>query len=92
MAEVKFWLPSLLAEFAGDQRSFVVSATTVGGALAAAMDIYPLLRTHLQDEGGVQRPHVNVFYNDTELRQLPSLEAPVRQGDEITIIQSVSGG
>ena len=92
MPEVRFRLPSLLAEFAGNQRSFVVDANTVGAALDAAMDTYPLLRTHLEDEGGVQRPHVNVFFNDTEVRQLSSLAAPVRDGDEITIIQSVSGG
>jgi hypothetical protein len=51
-----------------------------------------MLRIHLEDEAGVQRPHVNVFYNDTELRELKSLDIPVRAGDHITVIQSISGG
>ena len=82
----------MLAQFTDDLRSFSVRAGTVREALDGAVEAYPMLRIHLQDEAGVQRPHVNVYYNDTELRQLGSLDVAVRDGDQITIIQSVSGG
>ena len=92
MPEIRVRLPNMLAQFADNQRAFCVTAGSVQEALDAAFGAFPMLRAHLQDESGAQRPHVNVYYNDTEVRELASRDAPVRAGDEIMIIQSVSGG
>ncbi len=78
--------------FTGERREFSVEAATLRQSLNTAKDRFPLLRVHLEDETGIQRPHVSIFYNDTELRQLGSLDQPVREGDEITILQAISGG
>jgi len=88
---VSFRVPRMLEPYCGG-RTFEVEADTVRAALDAAMRLHPLLRTHLEDEEGRLRPHVNVFHNDTEVRRLPSLEEPVREGDQIVVLQAISGG
>jgi sulfur-carrier protein len=82
----------MLTSFTGGKRRFSVDAETVAGAFAAAEKIYPMLRAHIFDEAGGVREHVQIFVNATDSRQLPSLEAPVSDGDEIIILQAISGG
>lgn len=74
------------------RRRFAVDAQTVEGALRAAQDVYPLLRVHLFDEKGALREHVQIFVNSTDCRELPSLEVPLSEGDEIIVLQAISGG
>lgn len=92
MARVRFSVPSLLAAFTGGERSFEVEARTLDGALQAAVERYPMLSRHLWDEDGRQRRHVNLFYNDQALRWMADLAFPVEDGDEVVILQAVSGG
>jgi molybdopterin converting factor small subunit len=69
-----------------------VRADTLQGALDRLLLDYPALKVHLHDESGQLRPHVNLFYNDTNSRWLSSLEIPVQDGDTVTVMQAVSGG
>lgn len=82
----------MLAGFTDGKRRFTVDALTVEGALRAAELAYPLLRVHLFDEKGLVREHVQIFVNSTDSRDLPSLEAPLSAGDEIIVLQAISGG
>lgn len=92
MAVVRFSVPSLLAPFTGGERSFEVEAETLDGALQACVRRHPLLSRHLWDEDGAQRRHVNLFYNGQSLRWMADLSFPLRDGDEVVILQAVSGG
>ncbi|HLQ60299.1 MAG TPA: MoaD/ThiS family protein [Candidatus Acidoferrales bacterium] len=92
MASVHFWLPPILAPFAGGEREFQVEAETLAGALEEARSRHPLLKTHVWDEDGLQRQHVLLFWNQRDVRHLESLEVPVREGDEVVLIQAMSGG
>ena len=85
-------VPRLLTSFTDGKRRFTVDAETVSGALAAAEKAYPMLRGHVFDETGGVREHVQVFVNATDSRQLPSLDVPVKDGDEIIVLQAISGG
>jgi hypothetical protein len=40
---------------------------------------------------GDVREHVQIFVNATDGRQLPSLSTPVTDGDEIIVLQAISG-
>lgn len=82
----------MLTGFTDGKRHFTVDASTVEGAFRAAELAYPLLRLHLFDEKGAVREHVQIFLNSTDSRDLPSLEAPLSEGDEIIILQAISGG
>jgi molybdopterin synthase sulfur carrier subunit len=90
--QVTFSVPRMLTGFTDGKRRFAVDAHTVEGALRAAEKAYPLLRVHLFDEKGSLREHVQIFVNATDTRDLPSLDAPVSEGDEIIVLQAISGG
>jgi sulfur-carrier protein len=92
VAEVTVSVPRMLTSFTDGKRRFTVDAETVAGAFAAAEKIYPMLRVHIFDEAGGVREHVQIFVNATDSRDMSSLEAPVSEGDEIIVLQAISGG
>ncbi|MBW2243751.1 MAG: MoaD/ThiS family protein [Deltaproteobacteria bacterium] len=51
--------------------------------------LYPGLRFRVVDERDRLRPHVRVFVNRERVR---SLEQPLREGDQVQILQALSGG
>lgn len=88
MARVTVVLPKVLEESIGATR-LRVEAATVGGALEAAYRRHPALRFHLCEDSGAFRVHVLCFHNGARPR---SLDAPLADGDEIEIVQAISGG
>jgi len=68
------------------------SAGTVGEALSELWRMHVGLRDRVINEKGEIRLHVNVFLNDENIRRQQALLTPLRDGDEITILPSVSGG
>ncbi|HXD34385.1 MAG TPA: ubiquitin-like small modifier protein 1 [Pyrinomonadaceae bacterium] len=83
-----------LTEFTDGKHQIVLnsSAETVGEALAELWQMYVGLRDRVVNEQGQIRLHVNVFLNDENVRRQKALATPLRDGDEITILPSVSGG
>ncbi len=85
-------LPSVLAQIVGP-RSIQVEADTLQAALDALVQRHPALATHLFDESGELREHVRCFHNRTDTRRRSALTTTLlAAGDEISILQSVSGG
>ena len=83
-------LPRVLADLAGGEMRVEVAGDTLGAALDDLLRKRPGLRLHLVDESGALRRHVLCFCNDEFTRT--QLDRPVRPGDTITILHSVSGG
>jgi molybdopterin converting factor small subunit len=71
-------------------RAFAGGAATI--AVVALVEAHAALRVHLFDEAGSLRPHVLCFHNGTNTRWRESLDAPLHDGDRLTIMQAVSGG
>jgi molybdopterin converting factor small subunit len=92
MAAVTISVPRMLTTFTDGNRRFTVVAETMSGALTAAENLYPMLKGHVFNEKGEVREHVQVFLNATDSRQLPSLDQAVKEGDEIIVLQAISGG
>ncbi|HET6567702.1 MAG TPA: MoaD/ThiS family protein [Rhodothermales bacterium] len=90
--EIEVNLPGLLRESAGGQHALVLDATTLEEALHNLRVRYPLLRIHLYDEQGQVRPHVLIYYNSDNVAWLESLDIPLRSGDQVHVLQAVSGG
>ena len=89
---MRIHLPSLLAQITGVGSVVTGTGDTVREVLDNALNDVPALRVHLFDESGDFRPHVLCFLNETNTRWLDSLDEPVNDGDELTILQAVSGG
>jgi molybdopterin converting factor small subunit len=73
-------------------RDAVVEGGTVRQALDALFAGQPALRSYIVDDQGRLRRHVNVFVNDNAIADRAGLSDPVAPGDEIFILQALSGG
>jgi len=81
-------LPSTLRQRAGGISPLQASGSTAGEVLRRLEALAPGLAGWILDERGTLRPHVHVFVNDEQA----DLDRAVRQQDEITIVQAISGG
>jgi molybdopterin converting factor small subunit len=84
-------LPAMLRDSVGTTR-LRVTARTIEEALEEAYRRVPVLRHHLCDEAGEFRTHVLCFHNGKSTRELGRLDVPLSDGDEITIMQAITGG
>jgi molybdopterin converting factor small subunit len=91
MPHVTIELPSLLRGVLG-KATLPVEGETLQDALEDAYRQSPGLRVHLCEESGKFRPHVLCFLNDVNARWLDESDRRLREGDQITILQAVSGG
>jgi adenylyltransferase/sulfurtransferase len=92
MASVTIELPALLAPFTGGARQIGVEAATLEEAIAGLLDLHPALRGRLFDEEGRWRRHVLCFHDQTYVRWLAGDGVRLAPGDQIVVIQAVSGG
>jgi molybdopterin converting factor small subunit len=92
VVDVEVQVPGMLRDCTAGRARVTVRAATLSDALARMLEAYPLLRVHLYDETRQLRKHVLVFYNDESIKRMPDLDVPLRAGDQLTIVQAVSGG
>jgi molybdopterin converting factor small subunit len=86
-------LPPVLREHADSRTEVAVEAPDVAAALGSLTARYPQLRRHLFTDAGAIRPHVNVYLNQDEVRNLPAgTGTRVGSGDVIVILPSIAGG
>jgi len=53
---------------------------------------HPGVKPQLFNEDGTLHKFLNVYVNDDDVRYLGGLEAPVADGDEVTLLPAVAGG
>ena len=75
-----------------DAQEAEVAGSTVGEALWAVFARRPELRSYIVDDQGALRRHVVVFVAGEAVRDRVRLSDPVAPGDEITVMQALSGG
>jgi len=85
-------LPTVLRSHAGGAKQVTVEGSTVGEALSALTLRYPGIDGQVMEAEGSLHRFVNVYVNDDDVRYLSSLETPVKEGDEISILPAVAGG
>lgn len=83
---------ALLREYCGCAAELRLEAASVRAALVELERMEPRLYTSVCDERGAVRRHVNLFVGTRHIRELGGLDAPLAPGDELSIIQAVSGG
>lgn len=75
-----------------EARTLQVEASTVRGVVDALEGLAPGIRFYLCDELGRVRTHVNLFVGTQPIRDRRQLGDPVHDGDEVHILQALSGG
>ena len=92
MASVSVRITQLLADIAGTGRTITVESTTAAEALETVCVQVPALHIHVFDDDGNVRRHVNIFVRGEIVKGPGSLDVAVADGDEIAVVQAVSGG
>jgi sulfur-carrier protein adenylyltransferase/sulfurtransferase len=85
-------IPTPLRNFTGGRDAVDVAGSTVGEVLDGLLTTHGGLKRHLVQDDGRLRNFVNLYLNDTDIRQLESTATPVREGDVLTIVPSIAGG
>jgi len=92
---VQVRIPTPLRKFTGGAESVPASGasgTTVAAIIEDVESRHPGLKERICDDAGKIRRFVNVYVNGEDIRFLGSLDTPVKEGDEISIVPAIAGG
>lgn len=84
-------IPTILRPFTKDQKAVTATGTTLSALISDLDAQYPGIGDRLLENGALRR-FINIYVNDEDVRFLGSLEAPVKDGDSVTILPAVAGG
>ena len=85
-------IPTPLRKFTGGAESVTASGATVAAIVQDVEGRHPGLKERICDDAGKVRRFVNLYVNGEDIRFLSSLETPVKDGDEISIVPAIAGG
>jgi molybdopterin converting factor small subunit len=86
---MKVGIPSVLQSYTAGARVVEADGSTVAALLFDLDARYPGIRFRMVNEADALRPHVRVFVNREAIIDLDRGLSP---GDEVTILQALSGG
>jgi sulfur-carrier protein len=84
-------IPTILRTYTGGAKSVEGSGDALAGLLADLDSRHGGLAERLVDDSGLRR-FVNVYLNDEDVRFLGGLNAPLKDGDTVTVLPAVAGG
>ncbi|HEY7597045.1 MAG TPA: MoaD/ThiS family protein [Actinophytocola sp.] len=84
-------IPTILRTHTGGQKSVEASGSTLSELIDNLEASHGGLKARLVKEGSLHR-FVNVYVNDEDVRFAGGLDAPVSDGDNVTILPAVAGG
>ena len=90
MATVKF--TSNLKRFYPDLKPIEVNGKTVAEALEEIESNFSGLKDYIVDENGSLRKHVNIFIGNNLVKDRERLKDSLNEGDEMYVMQALSGG
>jgi molybdopterin converting factor small subunit len=76
----------------GGDTLVTVEGSTVGEVLDQLTANHPDVKGQLLNSDGTLHRFLNVYVNDDDVRYLGGVDAPVTNGDEITLLPAVAGG
>jgi len=85
-------IPTVLRPAMGGDTSVAVEGSTVGEVLDDLTTKHPAVKFQLLNSDGTLHRFLNVYVNDDDVRYLGGVDAPVTNGDEITLLPAVAGG
>ena len=85
-------VPTPLRRLMGGQSKIEVEGATIGSIIFTLESSYPGVGEKLLDGEGKLKRFINVFVNESEIRQLQGLDTPVRSSDKVSIVPAMAGG
>ena len=84
-------IPTILRTHTGGEKSVEAKGDTLAEVIADLDARHGGLKDRLVKEGSLHR-FINIYVNDEDVRFAGGLEAPVADGDNVTILPAVAGG
>jgi len=84
-------IPTIMRPYTKDQKTVEAEGSTLSAVISNLDAQYAGIGERLLENGALRR-FINVYINDEDVRFLGSLEAPIKDGDSITILPAVAGG
>jgi len=84
-------IPTILRSYTNDARSVSATGETLEQVIADLESQFPGIAGRLIENGKLRR-FVNIYINDEDVRFTGGLEAPVSEGDSVTVLPAVAGG
>jgi len=84
-------IPTILRPYTQDQKSVEAEGSTLSAVISNLDAKYTGLGERLLENGALRR-FINIYINDEDVRFLGGLEAPIKDGDSITVLPAVAGG
>lgn len=84
-------IPTILRPYTKDQKAVSAEGATLSAVITNLDSNYAGLGERLLENGALRR-FINVYINDEDVRFLGGLEAPIKDGDSVTILPAVAGG
>ncbi len=84
-------IPTILRSYTANARSVNAAGDTLTDVISDLDKQFPGLGERLLENGELRR-FVNIYINDEDVRFLGSLNAPLSDGDTITVLPAVAGG
>lgn len=89
---VQVKVPTIMRKHVGGQARVEANGATLDAVLDNLEANYPGVTQKIRaDDGGLHR-FINIYINDEDVRYLGSLEAPIADGDTVSILPAVAGG
>ncbi len=85
-------IPTPLRKFTDGADVIPGSGNTIGEVLNGLCGKYAEFKPRLFKDDGTLNRFINIFVNEEDIRFMDDLKTPVKEGDEISIIQAVAGG
>jgi sulfur-carrier protein len=89
---VRVRIPTPLRRFTAGAEEVGVGGQTIASAIEDLERKFPGIKERLCDEQGRVRRFVNIYVNGDDIRFLSSLDTPVKDGDEVSIVPAIAGG
>ena len=86
---MKIYVPSALRSYTGEEDEVEADGGTLEELLRELDRRYPGFRFRIIDEQDSIRPHIKIFINHEQARELT---ASLRNEDEVSILLALSGG
>jgi molybdopterin synthase sulfur carrier subunit len=85
-------LPAAFHVLTGGQRQISVEGDTIREVLVGLDRVCPGILERLMDPEGSMKRYVNVYLNDSDIRDLDGLTTKVENQDVVWIVPAVAGG
>ena len=84
-------IPTILRTYTDGEKAVDAQGDNLAGLIEDLEANHPGIRERLIDGEDLRR-FVNVYINDEDVRFIGGLEAPLSDGDQVTVLPAVAGG